>query len=130
LMNRALGRSDSPLTMQYVAGIGGSVLVIVLLAGGTATGIPDLAPSLPASTLAWVLVLGLGGLSGYTHSLIVRASQKAPASILAPFQYLEIVSATILGYVIFNDFPTPSKLVGIAIIILSGLFIFWREQRA
>ena len=43
-------------------------------------------------------------------------------------QYLEIVSATIFGFLIFSDFPDALKWLGIAIIIGSGLFIFWREQ--
>jgi S-adenosylmethionine uptake transporter len=53
----------------------------------------------------------------------------APASILAPFQYVEIVSATILGYVIFNDFPASVQWLGIMIIIGSGVYIFLREQK-
>jgi drug/metabolite transporter (DMT)-like permease len=79
--------------------------------------------------MAWILVLILGGISAYAHLLVVWAFQKAPASVLAPFQYLEIVSAALLGYVVFAEFPTPSKLLGIAIIIASGLFIFWRERQ-
>ena len=60
--------------------------------------------------------------------LVVRAFRMAPLSLLAPFQYFEIISATVLGYAIFGDFPTPSKWLGIAIIVASGLFIIWREQ--
>jgi len=131
LMNRALGRIDSPLVMQYVAGFGGSVfLALTLLLGGTVGGVGDLDPSLPHSAVAWTLVLVLGGLAAYGHLLVVKAFQHAPASLLAPFQYLEIVSAVLLGYVIFSDFPDASKFLGIAIIVGSGLFIVWRERRA
>lgn len=130
LLNRALGRLDSPLSMQYVAGIGGSLFMAVMLAGGMSAGVANFQVSLPTSAFVWLLIVGLGTIAGYSHLLIVRAFQKTPASILAPFQYLEIVSATVLGYVVFADFPTPSKLLGIAIIVLSGLFIFWREKRA
>ncbi len=129
LMNRALGTRDSPLIMQYVAGIGGSVLLGATLVGGGALGAVEFMPSLPASAMAWVLVLVLGGIAAYGHLLIVWAFQKAPASVLASFQYLEIVSAVIIGYVFFAEFPSPSKLFGTAIIIASGLFIFWRERQ-
>jgi drug/metabolite transporter (DMT)-like permease len=130
LMNRALGTVDSPLVMQYAAGIGGSLFVgLTLLAGGVGGGIDDLQPSAPQSALAWTLVLVLGALAGYGHLLVVKAFQHAPASLLAPFQYLEIVSAVILGYIFFSDFPDASKLLGIAIIVGSGLFIVWRERR-
>ncbi|HLQ86797.1 MAG TPA: DMT family transporter [Salinisphaeraceae bacterium] len=129
LLNRALGRRDSPLTMQYAAGIGGSLLLGLALLGGGLSGSANFLPSLPATKLAWLLVLCIGAISAYCHLLIVAAFQKIPASILAPLQYLEIVSASIIGYLVFNDFPSPTKLFGIAVIVLSGLFIFWRQER-
>ena len=48
--------------------------------------------------------------------VVLRAFRLAPISILAPFQYFEIISATILGFTIFGEFPTPSKWLGIAIL--------------
>ena len=71
----------------------------------------------------------LGSISGYAHLIVVRIFRMAPLSVLAPFQYFEIISATVLGYAIFGDFPTPSKWLGIAIIVASGLFIIWREHK-
>lgn len=130
LMNRLLGRHDSPLTMQFVAGIGGSILLAMTLVGGTFAGLDTFELSLPISPFSWALVLCLGAIGAYSHMIIVYAFQKVPASVLAPFQYLEIISATILGYILFNDFPTPSKILGIAIIVISGLFVVWREKRA
>jgi drug/metabolite transporter (DMT)-like permease len=62
------------------------------------------------------------------HLLVVRAFRMASVSLLAPFQYFEIISATVLGYLLFADFPTPSKWLGIAVIVASGLFIIWRER--
>jgi drug/metabolite transporter (DMT)-like permease len=127
-LNRAIGEADSPLTMQTMAGIGGTLFMAVALFGGNVAGIADFEISLPQSALALVLLLILGSLSGYAHLLIVRAFRLAPLSLLAPFQYFEIISATILGYALFNDFPTVSKWIGIAIIVASGLFIIWRER--
>lgn len=49
--------------------------------------------------------------------------------MLAPFQYLEIVNAVLMGLIIFGDFPTPSKWLGIAIIIGSGFYVFMRESK-
>lgn len=130
LMNRALGRADSPLVMQLIAGAGGSILLaLALFGGGTVAGSEDLRPSLPGTPLSWTLLIALGCIAAYGHLLIVKAFQRAPVSVLAPFQYLEIVSAVFFGYLIFAEFPTPSKFLGIAIIIGSGLFIAWREGR-
>lgn len=127
-LNRALGDADSPLTMQMMSGVGGTALMAVVLVGGHAAGIADFEMSLPGSSLGVGLLLILGSLSGYVHLLVVRAFRMASVSLLAPFQYFEIISATVLGYFLFADFPTPSKWFGIAIIVGSGLFIIWRER--
>lgn len=128
-LNRAIGEADSPVTMQTMAGIGGTLFMGVVLIGGNAAGQDDFAISLPTSWLGLVLLVILGSISGYAHLIVVRAFRMAPLSVLAPFQYFEIIAATILGYALFNDFPTVSKWVGILIIVGSGLFILWREQR-
>jgi drug/metabolite transporter (DMT)-like permease len=129
-MNRALGTADSPLTMQTIAGFGGTLFMGAALLAGSSAGIADFAISLPPSLFTLALLVILGALSGYAHMLVVRAFRMAPLSLLAPFQYFEIISATVLGYAIFGDFPTPSKWLGIAIIVASGLFIIWREHRS
>ena len=127
-LNRAIGDADSPLTMQTFAGIGGTLFTAAALLAGTAAGEENFAMSLPASLLGLGLLVLLGTTSGYFHLLVVRAFRMAPLSLLAPFQYFEIISAAVLGYALFGDFPTASKWLGIAIIVASGLFIIWRER--
>ncbi|MDX3930134.1 MAG: DMT family transporter [Shinella sp.] len=129
-LNRAIGNADSPLTMQTIAGFGGTLFMGAALLAGNAAGLEDFAVSLPNSAFNLALLILLGSLSGYAHVLVVRAFRLAPLSILAPFQYFEIISATVLGYAIFGDFPDTAKWVGIAIIVGSGLFILWRERRS
>ena len=72
--------------------------------------------------------MGLAATIG--HIFIVLAAGNAPANVLAPFQYLEIVTATILGYLVFNDVPATSTILGSAIIIGSGIYLFHRERLA
>ncbi|MBB3657119.1 drug/metabolite transporter (DMT)-like permease [Rhizobium sp. BK650] len=127
-LNRAIGVADSPLTMQTMSGIGGTIFMAGALFVGSSLGSADFTPSLPASWLGLVLLLILGTISGYAHMLVVKAFRLAPLSLLAPFQYFEIISATVLGYALFGDFPNVSKWIGIAIIVASGLFIIWRER--
>lgn len=127
-LNRAIGEGDSPLVMQVMAGLGGTIFTAIVLAIGNAAGEPNFEASLPASVTGLVLLIVLGSISGYMHLLVVRAFRMAPLSLLAPFQYFEIISATVLGYALFGDFPTASKWLGIAIIVGSGLFIIWRER--
>lgn len=128
-LNRAIGEADSPMTMQTMAGIGGTLFMGLALIAGTSLGDADFAVSLPGSPLAWVLLILLGTISGYIHLLVVRAFRLAPLSVLAPFQYFEIIAAVILGYFLFGEFPTASKWLGILIIVGSGLFILWRERK-
>lgn len=127
-LNRALGDADSPLAMQAIAGVGGTLFMGAALFIGNGLGKADFEISLPASLLGLFLLILLGSISGYVHLLVVRAFRMAPLSLLAPFQYFEIISAVFLGYVLFGDFPTPSKWIGIFVIVASGLFIIWRER--
>ncbi|WP_117191086.1 DMT family transporter [Rhizobium terrae] len=127
-LNRAIGEADSLLVMQTMAGLGGTLFMLGALSIGSDLGGADFQPSLPATWLGLLLLVLLGSISGYMHLLVVRAFRLAPLSLLAPFQYFEIISATVLGYALFDDFPTASKWLGIAIIVASGLFIIWRER--
>ena len=129
ILTRISGSNQEPLVMQFYAGIGGVLLCGAVLAVGTPLGSVDFGLSLPTTSQAWSLLLGIGLFAVASHMLIVIAFTMAPASILAPFQYVEIVSATILGYVIFNDFPASVQWLGIMIIIGSGVYIFLREQK-
>lgn len=129
ILTRISGSNQEPLVMQFYAGIGGVLLCGIVLAVGTPLGSVDFGLSLPTTNQAWSLLLGIGLFAVASHLLIVIAFTMAPASILAPFQYVEIVSATILGYVIFNDFPASIQWLGISIIIGSGIYIFLREQK-
>ncbi|MCX8997706.1 DMT family transporter [Rhizobiaceae bacterium BDR2-2] len=127
-MNRAIGEGDSPLVMQTWAGAGGTLFMSAALLAGHAFGHADFAPSLPQSPVDLGLLVLLGSMSGFLHLLVVRAFRLASLSLLAPFQYFEIISATVLGYVFFSDFPNLGKWIGIAIIVGSGLYIIWRER--
>lgn len=57
-----------------------------------------------------------------------RALKLAPASLVVPYQYTMIIWAVIFGYLVFGDVPDVATLVGAAIIVAAGLYIFLREQ--
>lgn len=127
-LTSVLARDHHPLTLQFSAGLSAFVFMAVVLMIGTSSGFELLSYNTP--TLAQWGLLGLIGLIGTaTHLMIVFAFKWAPASLLAPFHYLEIVVATILGFLIFDDFPDALTWLGIAIIIGSGLYVIWREGR-
>jgi len=65
-----------------------------------------------------------------TALLCVNRSLKlAPASVVVPYQYSMIVWAVMFGIIVFGDVPQPATVVGAAIIIAAGLYIFVRERR-
>ena len=128
ILTRKLAMDNDPLSMQFNAGFGGLVTMSAALAIGSSFDVSFLAVALP-NTTEWLL-LGLLGLIATTgHLLVVHGLKRAPASVLAPFQYFEIISATILGYIVFGDFPTATTWLGVSIIIASGLYVFHRERK-
>jgi drug/metabolite transporter (DMT)-like permease len=58
-----------------------------------------------------------------------RSLKLAPASVVVPYQYTLIVWAIVLGYTVFGDVPDLLTLIGAVIIVVAGLYIFWREQK-
>lgn len=127
LLTRHLAPREDPYAMQGYAGLFGGLFVGTALLLGNGTGSAIFDPVWPDLN-GWLLMLGVGVIATISHLFLVFAFRKAPASVLAPLQYLEIVAATIFGYLVFGDFPDALKWLGIAIIIGSGMFIFWRER--
>jgi len=76
----------------------------------------------------FVLLGLLGVVSTVAHISVNRALKLAPASVVMPYQYTQIVWAVVLGYLVFRDWPDQTMLIGSGIIIAAGLFIFFREQ--
>jgi len=128
ILSRKFGAADHPYTMQFWSGIGGVLMCSLFMLLGTAAGISDMQFQLPVSQTIILYLAAIIVIATVAHLLIVIAFTRAEASILAPFQYLEIVTMTIAGYLIFGDFPSLLKWAGIAIIIGSGLYIFLRER--
>ena len=84
----------------------------------------------PPSQPEWLLMVGLGCLAMVGHYLAVKAFDHAPASTLAPLTYTEIIGATAVGYLFFNDLPDALTWLGIAVIVGSGVVVSLRERRA
>jgi len=83
----------------------------------------------PPSATGWSMMIALGGIYGLGHYLLIRGLEIAPASRLAPFIYTQIIWATILGFAIFNQLPDQLTILGVCIVIGSGLYIWRRETK-
>lgn len=128
LVTRLVAQHEDPWSMQFHAGVWGALFCGILIYIGDGTGSEIFDPVVPDS-VASLYLLGVGITATISGVLGVYAYRAAPASVLAPLQYLEIVSATIFGWLVFGDLPDALKWLGIAIIIGSGLYIIWRERR-
>lgn len=116
LSRRLRNTSDTTLvTWQMVAGL---LAGIVLSIGNwRSAGIVDFGA-----------MFMLGIVAGGGHLMITRSLKLAPASLLAPLQYSLLVWAIAFGFVFFGDVPDTQILVGSAVIIVAGLFIFHRKN--
>jgi drug/metabolite transporter (DMT)-like permease len=118
VITRKMGTADrGETTLLWSAGVGFVLLTFLVPVGFV---IPSLAQ------IGIGLVLGLGASTG--QYLMILSYRRAPASLLAPFSYVQLLSSAALGYVVFGSVLDPTAFIGIAIIIASGLYIVHRER--
>lgn len=75
------------------------------------------------------LLISLGILGGLGHYFVARALTYAPASVISPFQYFQMIGSVLVGYLFMGNWPDQGTWLGAAIIISAGLYIGWRETR-
>jgi drug/metabolite transporter (DMT)-like permease len=127
LYTKALSASEDPMTMQFFSGVVSVPALLAVSAAGSAAGLELFALSWP-SFEHWLMLAAVGLIATVGHLMVVHAFKRAPASVLAPFTYIEIVSATVLSYMVFGQVPEGMKWIGIAIIVGAGLYVWWRER--
>lgn len=84
----------------------------------------------PDRPAVWLAMLGIGAWGFVGHTALTIANRFADASLLAPVVYLQIVVATLAGVFLFDTLPTVWTLVGAAIIVASGVYIWARERQS
>jgi len=120
---RSLSESEDPAMMQFTAGLSASAVMAITVIIGTQLGFDNLTWSMPHPDQLQ-LMLGMGIMASISHLTLVYAFRRTAASLLAPLQYLELVSAALLGYLVFDEFPDIFTLSGALLIIASGLYMF------
>jgi drug/metabolite transporter (DMT)-like permease len=121
IWTRLLARTDKPATITFwlmLAHVPAGLLLMPLLPP------PQWLPS-PGTMVLLVL---LGASNGIAHWLFARAFALAPVSLLAPFEYSTLVWGTVLGFVVWGNFPAYGTLLGAAIVIAAGLYNLHRER--
>jgi drug/metabolite transporter (DMT)-like permease len=120
ILTRVMAREDPRVMLLYPALVGAAVMTAAWPFFGSRLDLTWL-------DMAKLLMVGLLGTAG--HFLLILAFQRAPASALTPFTYAHLVFATMVGWLVFCDFPDALTLVGMAVIGGSGLLLTWHERR-
>jgi drug/metabolite transporter (DMT)-like permease len=119
LLTRRLVGTESPEATQFLSALG-AVVVFAPLA--------YIVWRDPVTATEWAVVM-LAGLSGGAgHYLLAVAHRYAPAVVLAPFMYQQILWMTLTGYLVFGDVPGPAVVIGTLVVVASGLYLIYRER--
>lgn len=129
LVTRSISSWMHPVTMQFHTSWTGLLLCLPVMILADGSGIPSLDPIWPQGW-NWMWLFMVGFWAAVSHMCMTYALKFAPSATLAPLHYFEIVTAVILGYLIFDDFPNAMTWAGIAVIVSSGLYIIHRERLA
>jgi drug/metabolite transporter (DMT)-like permease len=119
ILTRKLANLESPYTSIFYSGLVGSVLMSLTL------------PFIwvrPQSLIHALLFVVIGIIGGLSHLILIKAYDYAPASSLAPFSYTQLIWVTVMGYLVFDQFPDRWSLIGIAVIMASGIYIATHQQ--
>ena len=98
----------------------------VMAVSGLASVTADWAPVTPT---LWVLIVSSSLFITGAYYFSVQVMRTGDVAFIAPFRYTGLVLALVLGIVVFGEWPTNLTLIGAAIIVATGLFTFYREQR-
>lgn len=129
LLTRIAGRHDSATTsLLYMAGVGVVALSVI---GPFHWKTPVIQENWWAYWGGdWGLFFLVGLLGCGAHFALIEALRLAPAAVVQPFNYALFVWATVIGYLVFGEFPDAATVAGGGLVIGSGLYAFYREQRA
>jgi drug/metabolite transporter (DMT)-like permease len=120
LSTRILARTDSNETTLFYSNVVGALALLPVV---------PLVWTTPSDPLVIALMVVTGVIGSFGHYLLIAAHRLAPAAVLSPFIYSEIVLVTALGFLVFGDVPNRFTLTGAAIVVASGLYLLHRERK-
>jgi drug/metabolite transporter (DMT)-like permease len=120
ISTRVLARTDSNETTLFYSNLVGAVAMLPVI---------PFVWSTPENALIVALMVLIGALGSAGHFLLIVGHRLAPASVLAPFIYTQLVWTTTLGFLVFGDVPQRWTIVGGLIVVSSGLYLLNRERK-
>jgi len=119
IFTRHLGHQDSVMTtLVYTAMVGAVLASLAVPFYWT-----------PVSASEWPLMVLSGIFGGVGHFALIKAFRVAPASVVTPFMYSNLLLAAGYGFFMFDELPDLWTIVGAAVIVASGFYIFQRERK-
>jgi drug/metabolite transporter (DMT)-like permease len=119
IITRILARTDSNETTLFYSNLIGALAMMPVVPFVWTT---------PTDALIIALMVAIGALGSFGHYLLIAGHRLAPAAVLSPFIYTELVWVIALGFLVFGDVPNRWTLTGSAIVVASGLYILHRER--
>ncbi|MDC3088672.1 DMT family transporter [Alphaproteobacteria bacterium] len=119
ILTRYVSRQDSAITSFFWTGIGGTVTMSIISL--------FIWNNIPEEDYLWLFIMCL--LSASSHFMMVKTLQVAEASVIQPFSYLQLVFGSIIGVTIFSESINSMIVIGVIVVIGSGLFTTWREYK-
>jgi drug/metabolite transporter (DMT)-like permease len=121
IITRILARTDSNATTLFYSNVVGALALLPVVPFVWTT---------PSEPLVIALMVAAGAIGSCGHYLLIAAHRLAPAAVLSPFIYTEIVLVIAAGYLVFGDVPNRWTITGAAIVVASGLYILHREHQS
>ncbi|MFJ3044851.1 DMT family transporter [Herbaspirillum chlorophenolicum] len=121
ILNRKANQADDPMVTLFYGALMGSALSTLAVPFFWSSHTPDL--------VEWAILISTGLTGTIGHFLQNNAYRHAEASVLTPFFYAQIISASGMGWLVFGQFPDRITLLGIAIICASGMGIAYVEHK-
>jgi drug/metabolite transporter (DMT)-like permease len=118
IATRRVGAEDRAITSLFYVSLVGSLAAAPLAPIGWVT------PSLGQ----WGLMALMGFFGGFGHYMLTQAHRMAPAPVLSPFLYTQIIWMTLIGFVVFGDVPDIMTILGGSAVVASGLYVLYRER--
>ncbi len=122
VLTRLANRYDTAQTSIAYSNITGAIILsvlVVVIPGSWG----------PLSAFDWASLAMLGACATAGHFTLILAFRNAPVSVLAPFTFAHIVMALLAGLIVFQEIPDAMTIVGAAIIVASGVYVFHREAK-
>lgn len=121
VMTRKTNQYDHPMVTLYYGGLTGMIATSIIVPFFWSSHLP--------TAREWLILASTGVTSTVGHLFVNSAFKRVEASLLTPFFYLQIISATAMGWLVFDQLPDGLTALGIAIICTSGMGSAWFEHR-